>query len=365
MSGTMIIIRQFEEKDLAEVTRFVQQKGLKTSEAYLREHVLQNPFFPETATCNPSVVVFDAAKCVAFQGMVFRKLFSKQAEIWGCEGTVLAMAKEYAYVVGDFFERIMSPKGHSIYYGNTCMPKTVGLLKIAGMKNPGPQSCEKIRFMVFLWGTFFGKVLDKYGVRLPRIVEATGNLFGRLANVLFYRRGQSKTVSEKVLRIHDEPFQQFWNEYLAGNEGVVTSREPAVLNWLFGKGLQSGRFVMFARKIGQRIAGYVILKQQVADAGMRWMVADWIALNNDPDVLRDLLLDARRFVASTGAFCLEMTGFPMKAQSIIKACLPFSRKAVCNTFLFKLFDASLKDALLNTPDKGWFWGPMDGDRCVN
>lgn len=361
----MIVIRQFEEKDLAEVSGFVQQKGLKTSEAYLREHVLQNPFSPEPATCNPSVVVLDGAKCVAFQGVVFRKLFLKQAEIWGCEGTVLAIAKEYAYVAGDFFREIMCPRGHSIYYSNTCMPKTVRLAKFAGMKDPGPQSCEKIRFMVFLWGTFFGKFLGKYGIRLPRIVRATGNLLGRLVNVFFHRRVRSQTVSGKVIRIHDEPFQQFWNEYLTGNEGVVTSREPAVLDWLFGKGLLSGRFVMLVRKTGQRIAGYVILKQQVSDAGLRWMVADWIALNNDPDVLLDLLLDARRFAAGTGAFCLEMTGFPMKAQSIIKACLPFSRKAIGNTFLFKLFDASLKSILLNTPDKGWFWGPMDGDRCVN
>lgn len=362
----MITTRPFEEGDLAGVTRFVQQCGLDTSEAYLREHLLRSPL-GTAGTCFPAgIVVFADTRCVAFQGLVFRKIYFKQTEKWGYEGTVLAMTKDYAgFVVGEFFRQIMHPRGQAIYYSNTCMPQTVKLLKVAGMKNPGPVSCERIRFFVVRWGEMLNALCHQRGIRIPPAVRRVGDALGRIVNLFFCRSCRSKSITERIVQIGDDRFKRFWEDYLALNDGVVVSRSPDELRWLFGKGLSSGTYVMMARVVEDRIVGYIVLKRHGANHGTRWMVSDWIALNNDRAVLHDLLLDARRFASSSGAFCLELTGFPMKAQSVIKACLPFSRKAICNTFLFRLFDDSLREALIGNPDKGWFWGPMDGDRCVN
>lgn len=362
----MIAVKNFCFDDLLEVTRFVQQSGLGTSEIYLRDHLLLNPSLACDPSFTPGVAVFDGARCVAFQGLVFRRLYVGQTSVWGCEGSVLAMDKEYsAYVVGTFFKEIMLPRGQLIYYSNTSMPKTVRLLKVAGMKNPGPESCAHIRFYVFRWGSLLNGLCRQRGFVLPRLCLPIIDMFGRFANLFFCRRSLSGTVSENVTCIDEARFDAFWNDYVLGNDGVVVSRTAEDLQWLFGKGLADGRFIMITRKSQGRLKGYIVLKKQVSELGLRWMVSDWIALGNDSKVLHDLLLDARRAVASTAAFCLELTGFPTRIQPVVNACLPFSRKAICNTFSFKLFNGLLKESLQNGSDRGWFWGPMDGDRCVN
>lgn len=361
----MIQIRNLSEKNVDEVARLVHQCGLSTTTDYLRTHLLMTPCSSEGTSSVSGIVIYEDEKCVAFQGVALKRIYIGQTRKSGCELTVLAIEKEHAYVIGDLIDAVMRPQGQAICYANTCMPQTVRLLKVAGMKYAGPPSCEKIRFYTLKWGVLLGLLLVKRGVSLPSVVTSCANGLGRMLNLLFYRRDRSNTVSERVTRIDAAPFKRFWSEYLSGNEGVVTSRTPEELKWLFGDGLVTGRFVIIVRKRDERIMGYVILKRHAPASGFRWMVADWIALKNDPDVLHDLLLDARRFAGTTGAFCLELTGFPVKIQPTVKACLPFARKALCNTFLYKPFDDSLKDALQLTPDKGWFWGPMDGDRCVN
>lgn len=361
----MIRSLNLSEQYIDGVASLVHKCGLSTTTDYLRSHLLMNPCLNEGSLFTSGIVIDEDEECVAFQGLVFRKLWLKQKIVWGREGTVLAIDKDRSYVIGELMDAIMRHRGEVIDYGNTCIPRTVQLLKVAGMKNVGPPSCEKINFYVVRWGDFLGMMLAKVGGRLPSLATPIVNGLGNLLNVLFNRRFRSKTVSERVTRIDDASFTRFWSEYVSGNEGVVTSRTPEELKWLFGEGLATGRFVMIARKRDERLVGYVILKRHASESEFRWMVADWIALDNDPDVLHDLLLDARRFAATTEAFCLELTGFPMIIQPTVKACLPFARKALCNTFLYKPYDDSLKEALQQTPDKGWFWGPMDGDRCVN
>ena len=361
----MIQIRNFTETDVASVASLVQKAGLSTTADYLRTHLLMNPSLSEGTSSASGIAIYEDEKCVAFQGVALKRIYVGQAQKSGCELTVLAIEKGHAHVIGDLIAAVMRPQGQAICYANTCMPQTVRLLKVAGMKYAGPPSCEMIRFYILKLGVLQGLLFAKRGINLPSLLISCANGLGRMLNVLFYRRARSKTVSERVTRIDDAPFKRFWREYVAGNAGVVTSRSPEELKWLFGEGLATGRFVMIARKRDERLVGYVVLKRHASESEFRWMVADWIALDNDPDVLHDLLLDARRFAATTEAFCLELTGFPMVIQPTVKACLPFARKALCNTFLYKPYDDSLKEALQQTPDKGWFWGPMDGDRCVN
>jgi len=361
----VIEARTFSKDNLNDVMSLLRECGLQTSEDYIRHHLLSNPIFSASNQKESGIVVYDDNICVAFQGMVFRILHVKQTEVCGREGTVLAIRKNYAHIIGELMVSVMQNRGECIYYSNTCMPRTVRLLKLAGMRNVGPLSCEKIHFYVFQWGTLCKAVLAKHHVRIPLAIEVGVNAVGWLVSKITFRRFKSKTTSVRIFSIDDETFNEFWQEYLRHNDGVVTSRTARELRWLFSDGLLSGRFIMIARKIKDRIVGYVVLKTQDSEVGLRWIVSDWIAMRNDKYILHDLLQDARAAAMATDAMCMELTGFPMVIQPVVKSCLPLVRKAVCNTFLYKLYDTSFTESLLDTPDRGWFWGPMDGDRCVN
>ena len=95
------------------------------------------------------------------------------------------------------------------------------------------------------------------------------------------------------------------------------------------------------------------------------MVADWIAIANDKDVLSDLLRDAvcglRRI--RSAAF-LECIGFRMDVQDVIHRHLPFKRKAPNNSTNYKAHIVEMKQALESADRSGWFFGPYDGDRCM-
>jgi hypothetical protein len=95
------------------------------------------------------------------------------------------------------------------------------------------------------------------------------------------------------------------------------------------------------------------------------MVADWIALENDKDILSDLLRDAvlgLRQIKS--AAFLECIGFRMDVQNVIHRHLPFSRRAPNNSTNYKAHTLEMKQALEVADRTGWFFGPYDGDRCM-
>lgn len=124
---------------------------------------------------------------------------------------------------------------------------------------------------------------------------------------------------------------------------------------MFGARLKTGECVMFGEFEEERLLGYLILKP--THGGRRWMVADMIALEDDAEVMTRLIKSAVRYARKTGGtFFLECVGFPAFAARAIARGLPWGRKAPNNSFIYK--------ADFEIPERSWFFGPYDGDRCM-
>lgn len=324
---------------------------------------LRNPLRELCQSAGDFVCTKDGIQC--FQAAILRRGYVRQSPFLGvCGGLLVAKNDVSPVLLAMLIQKTVTPRaGSELFFGNTAIPVSVKLNRMMGVRGKGIPSCEFIRCAVFRWG---GSVNFALHGRIPLIVVRIVDFIGRFLSIFNFHHVRSDTVCIRLDSFEALPFDNFWDRYLEGNDGVVLSRTAKELEWVFGDGLRSGRNILLARQRQDgSLAGYIVLRA-ASDAGLRWMVADWIALGDDRKVLSDLMGDAVRELRSmrTPVF-LECIGFRMDVQDIIGRHLPFKRKAKNNSMVFKAFSSHLVDALKDGATKGWFFGPYDGDRCMS
>ena len=324
------------------------------------ERVLANPL--RRACAEAGDVAYENDVPVGFQAAILRRLYVRQTPLLGVVGGLLAMKDGASPVLLlQLMKKTYAPRGGSVFFfANTSNPQSMKLNQALGVKGRGPDSCACVRWRPIRLGNFVNLCIHG---RLPGFLQMLGNVAGRVFDLLFFRRSRSHAKRLGRLTVLDsKSLDRFWERYLLGNSGLVSSRTGEELLWLYGKGLASGQYIFLGREDSVGLCGYIVLRRANSGNG-RWMIADWIALDDDPDVLSDLLRDAvRELRGHTDAALLESVGFPVRAQTILHRHLPFTRKIPNNTFIYQPTDPSV---IANSSlAEGWFFGPYDGDRCL-
>ena len=323
------------------------------------ERMLQNPLRRVCAEAGD--VAYENDVPVGFQGAILRKLYIGQKPFLGVVGGMLAM-KEGASPVLLFqlMKKTCAPRGGSVFFfANTSNQQSMKLNQALGIKGQGPDSCACVRWRPVKVGNFLDFCLHG---RLPSFLRTLGNFVGRLLDLLFFRKLRAPaTRSVRFSTLDTAALDGFWKRYLSSHTGLVSSRTAEELHWLYDVGLANGRYIFLGREDVKGLCGYIVLRCTSLSSG-RWIIADWIALDDNSDVLSDLLHDAVCVLRSlAGSAILESVGFPPRAQAILHRHLPFTRKCANNTFIYQPTDTTI---MLDASDKGWFFGPYDGDRCL-
>lgn len=292
---------------------------------------LQNPL----CVLDPDAgdVAYQDDRPVGFQAAVLRRLHLGREEFIGVVGGMLGMEDGASPVLlMQLMKRSIAPRGGStLFFANTANAASMKMNRLLGVKGKGPITCERIRFASAFWPKML-KVL----VPRPR--------------------------AKRLMSFEPKLFDDFWRRYLIANKGVVCSRTTEELRWVFGDRTESGEVVVLGSLNGDNLAGYIVLKRsKFVVRGLefqRWMILDWIALDNDRMILAGLLRDALRFLRrETRAMLLESIGFPEFVEPILAKYLPFRRKTESNSFLYQFTDTNQV-----IPEGSWFFGPYDGDR---
>ncbi len=353
-------IRGFTEATLDDALDVVRSRFDESACRQVRK-LLNNPI---RRIC-PDVgdIAYEEGKPVVFQAAVPRWGYVRDKPFLGIAGGLLASKRGASPVsVFSLMERTNAPRhGSELVFGNTAIPVSMKLNRLLGVDGVGCPSCGIVRFSVLRWGGFINFLLHG---RLPSFLVHILNYMGVLMRPLFFRRQRSKTVGARLNVFDKKRFDAFWADYLEKNDGVVLSRTAEELEWMFGEDVDTGRNLLFVREAGNCLLGYIVVRAMNTER-TRWMVADWIALENDKGVLSDLLRDAVRglYQIQSAAF-LECIGFRTDVQSVIHRHLPFSRRAPNNSTNYKAHTPELKQALERAERSGWFFGPYDGDRCL-
>jgi len=348
-------LRPFTETSLEDAAN-VAVSGFGVGIVSQLRKVLENPL--RDAGESAGDIVYETDNPVAFQAAIKRAYYlGSERFLATIPGMLVKISNASPANLLPLIEQTVSDRfDRKLVVANTAVPVTQKLFNLLGVCGKGPASYAKIRFAVFRWGRFLR--FCSHG-RLPGFVSDLLDIPSLVCRALS-RRPDVELWQE--LR-HDD-INDFWRRYLLLNTGVVASRTADELEWVLGEKIRHGS-VLFGvlRNDCQEVLGYVAVKESSSVSG-RWMVVDWIAIGNDKKILASLMFGIKGALMKRrkDVFLLESIGFPDQADDVVRRYLTWTRKTKNNCFLYKAFDKRVKAAI--ETDAGWFFGPMDGDRCL-
>lgn len=313
-------------------------------------------------------IVYDNGVPVCFQACMLRRLYLGGKEVFGKVAGLTCLkngAPPEAYL--DVRAAAAKQRAGSVMgFGNSQnVESAFAAHRLAKKKNPttfeGPESCTR-----FLWRAIRPVDCFFYFIRRKILKGAMPNWkeFSTLSSA-DYEVKSDDLIVRRLMEVKSEFFDVLMVEYLKTNEGLVSSRMVEEVEWIFGRRIKNGQCVLLGAFNNEKPVGYIIARSK-PDA-KRWQILDWFALENSSKILEPLLAELSRFLKrKTPAIMLEVIGFPTAAQSILKCYLSCQRQIGHNVFSWGSSNKDFREGILPIIDtsKSWFFGPYDGDECM-
>ena len=179
---------------------------------------------------------------------------------------------------------------------------------------------------------------------------------------VFGKRGTYRVVEQASFS--DVRFDDFWNRFLAANDGVVSSRDPRRLRWLFDESIKAGKVLLATAEKDGRIDGYVLLR--VREGCQRppklYDIIDICAVGNDTCCLKELSKSALWLAGRHGGVKVLFVGGMPKQEEWIDCVLKYRNEKNFSSFMYVAVDPEVRESLKQ--NKGWFFGPFDGEFCM-
>ena len=123
------------------------------------------------------------------------------------------------------------------------------------------------------------------------------------------------------------------------------------------------RFLATAEKDG-RIDGFVLLRERCGfeSPPRLFDVIDICAVGNATSCLRALCRCATEIAGRNGGVKLFFSGGMPKQEEWLDRYFPFKVAMGNAQFMYRANDPEIEESLAQ--NKGWFFGPFDGERCL-
>ena len=165
-------------------------------------------------------------------------------------------------------------------------------------------------------------------------------------------------------KIDIDKFGRFWQRRLADNDGVITSRNPVRLAWLFDDSLRAGTVSLLAAEKDGEIEGYALMRKYPRDDGFfnRHSLYDICAIKDDEETLKVLMHSIFRLAGNDyGSFMMYVGAIHGQDRWL----LPFMHRRIKVGYSMIFYGSINRDIMDSiSSGKGWFLGPMDGERSL-
>jgi len=257
-------------------------------------------------------------------------------------------------------------------YLATTAGEAVGKMARAFKSDPLPQPDFKT---VLLW------VLQPYPfaraiVKKLNLKPAVSHVAGMVASLavgtdkILHRRCPPKwcptrsVVKETAISGIGDDFQALWVEKLKESPRLLADRSPTALRWHFEIPPDGGTVrVLCCYKDGE-LAGYAVVNDQSQVNHLRTtIVADMLAKQDDPAILRALWAAAYEHAKHVGSDILEVSGFPYSVRQVCSQWKPYLIKFSGSPFYYRAADPTLHKQL--SDGMAWYATPFDGDTTLS
>jgi hypothetical protein len=178
------------------------------------------------------------------------------------------------------------------------------------------------------------------------------------------RASTSFTIDEIGIDHIGDDFQTLWNEKQKEGCRLLADRSPATLRWHFEIPGDRGCARVLCCYNNGELAGYAVVRSDKnQENGLRTsMIADLVARNDDPEVVRTLWIAAYDHAKDAGSDTLEVLGFPPAIRSVGAEWNPYRRKYPACPFYYKAADPEIQETLAD--GAVWYASPFDGDATL-
>jgi hypothetical protein len=281
----------------------------------------------------------------------------------------LVVEPSYRAVAVSLVAAFYCQRSVDLYLVTTATPE-VGRIARAFKSDALPQEdYDTVLFWVLQSNPFARTVMEK--LRLNSVLANMGRMSTSVAigiDTLLHRRWPRQhstqlAVSEISVSEIGDDFQSLWSEKLTERPRLIADRSPASLRWHFEiSGDRGSARVFCCRKDGE-LLGYTVIRDDPQPGSLRKsIVADMLAKQDDPEVLRALLIAAYDHAKRGGSYILEVLGFPPSLRRVFLQGNPYHRKYPACPFYYKAADPILHKTL--SDGMAWYASPFDGDTTL-
>jgi hypothetical protein len=260
-------------------------------------------------------------------------------------------------------------KSVDLYLVTSAIPE-VGRIAKAFRSDALPQEdYDTVLFWVLRPYSFAQAVMEKLRIKPP--LQHIGRISAAMAvgidNLLRRRwpRVHSTRLAVSEIGINEigDEFQCLWIEKLTERPRLIADRSAATLRWHFKvPGDRGSARVLCCRRNGE-LLGYAVVRNDPQPNGLRKsIVADMVAKQDDPEVLRALLIAAYDHAKGEGSYILEVLGFPSAVRSVCSQWNPHRRKYPASPYYYRAADPMLHKTL--SEGGAWYACPYDGDTTL-
>ena len=163
-----------------------------------------------------------------------------------------------------------------------------------------------------------------------------------------------------------DEIDDFWRYLKISNPNRLLSfRDLEAIQWQFfnvSAATRSPKIFILRRK--DVFCGYAIVTRADSEKyGLtRIMINDLIVRDDNPDMIRELVLKVFRYAKNERVALLQMVGFPVPVRSAIDSMHPFLRSVSYYPFLYHAVNPELVDEL--DKEVVWYASTFDGDSSI-
>jgi hypothetical protein len=209
-------------------------------------------------------------------------------------------------------------------------------------------------------------------LEMGRTLSYVGGLLGSIAlglDSFFRRRGPRSgatryALSEIGVTEIGEEFESVWMEKVGEGIRLLADRTPATLKWHFDIPGDDGTVRVLCCRANGKLVGYAIVRNDgIRRKGpRRTVIADMLAINDDPEILRSLFVAVYDHAKRAGSHIVEVLGFPPNIRQLCFPWNPYLRKYPACPYYYKAVDPDLHKAL--SQGSAWYATPFDGDTTL-
>jgi hypothetical protein len=365
-------LRQVQFSDYDAVTALKKRWGLTADSIENWDRLWKhNPALKNFPGDRPMGWVLESdAGLVGYLGNISSTYFYGDRILNAVTSSGLAVEPAYRSVSLSLVAAFYRQESVDLFLTTTAIP-SVGRIARVFKSDPLPQpDYETVLFWVLQPYPFAQAVSRKLALRpgWMSLGSRLGSLAVRTDTLLRTRkprkRGRPLNVTEFRIDQIGSEFETLWQKKIAEPPQLLADRSACTLKWHYQIPGDTGNTAVLCCHDQKELSGYAVIRSGMSRMNrlQRSLIADMLVPNDDPEVIRALLVTAHEHAKKSGSHVLEVMGFPHSVRNVCLEGKPYFRKYPACPFYFRAADPMLHKKF--NEGAAWYATPFDGDTTL-